>query len=128
MACCLVCIGTNYERERNLSFACNELLLRLDGIRFAPTEETAPIGMKMRSENFLNRVAMVETELPCEELRAMLKQIERSAGRTADDKQHEIVRLDIDLLTYGEELLKTADMERDYVVRGLNFLKQHTNG
>jgi 2-amino-4-hydroxy-6-hydroxymethyldihydropteridine diphosphokinase len=125
MTSCLVCIGTNYERERNLSFACNELSLRLEGIRFAPAEETAPIGMKMRSENFLNRVAAVDTDLSREELREMFKQIERSAGRTADDKSHEIVRLDIDLLTYGDELLKPADMARDYVARGADYLRKN---
>jgi 2-amino-4-hydroxy-6-hydroxymethyldihydropteridine diphosphokinase len=70
-------------------------------------------------------VAAVDTDLSREELREMFKQIERSAGRTADDKSHEIVRLDIDLLTYGDELLKPADMERDYVARGADYLRKN---
>jgi 2-amino-4-hydroxy-6-hydroxymethyldihydropteridine diphosphokinase len=122
MVNCYICIGSNYERERNLSFAVNELSLRLGNLCFAPAEETAAIGMK-RGSSFLNQVALLTTSLSAAELKRLFKEIEREAGRTPEEKAQEIVRLDIDLLTYGDTLLKAEDMERDYVERGIALLK-----
>lgn len=121
MVSCLICIGTNCERERNLSFAINELSAALPGIVFAPAEQTAPIGMT-RGEYFTNQVGRFATAMSCDELKSMFKAMERAAGRTPADKAAGIVRLDIDLLTYGHRVLKPADMERHYVVRGISLL------
>jgi 2-amino-4-hydroxy-6-hydroxymethyldihydropteridine diphosphokinase len=44
-------------------------------------------------------------------------------GRCAEDKEQGIVRLDIDILVYDHEILKPADLERDYVQEGLKALK-----
>jgi 2-amino-4-hydroxy-6-hydroxymethyldihydropteridine diphosphokinase len=76
-----------------------------------------------RGGSFLNQVAQLTTSLSAAELKRLFKEIESEAGRTPEEKAQEIVRLDIDLLTYGDTLLKAEDMERDYVERGIALLK-----
>ena len=51
-----------------------------------------------------------------------MKNIEREAGRTPEEKEQEIVRLDIDLLACDSKVYKPEDWKRDYIVRGLEEL------
>ena len=44
------------------------------------------------------------------------------AGRKAEEKQREIVRLDIDLLACDGQVCRPDDWARDYVRRGLSEL------
>ncbi|MEG1685869.1 MAG: 2-amino-4-hydroxy-6-hydroxymethyldihydropteridine pyrophosphokinase, partial [Bacteroides sp.] len=37
------------------------------------------------------------------------------AGRQPEDKAQELVKLDIDLLIYNHQILKSKDLERDYI-------------
>lgn len=55
---------------------------------------------------FLNQLAAFHTEKTRDELRQSFKAIERQCGRLPEDKAQGIVRMDIDLLTYGDEKLK----------------------
>ena len=52
----------------------------------------------------------------------ILQGIEREAGRKAEEKQREIVRLDIDLLACDGQVCRPEDWARDYVRRGLSEL------
>ena len=51
-----------------------------------------------------------------------LKAIEREAGRKPEEKEQEIVRLDIDLLSCDGTVYKPKDLKRDYILRGLKQL------
>ena len=51
-----------------------------------------------------------------------MKDIEREAGRTPEEKKQEIVRLDIDLLSCDNRVYKPEDLKRDYIIRGLKEL------
>ena len=92
------------------------------GILFSAEMETEAIGNGVRSP-FSNQVAKLETCHSLEQLRSLLKSIEALNGRCAEDKEQGIVRLDIDILVYDHEILKPADLERDYVQEGLKALK-----
>lgn len=120
---CLLCIGSNCKQEENVRFARQRLSEHFPSIRFAPEEETVPFGLQNPSP-FLNQVAWLETSRSEPEVRAILKEIEREAGRSAADKEKEIVRLDIDLLSCDEQVLKPRDMQYDYVQRGIGYLKR----
>ena len=50
-----------------------------------------------------------------EEIIDKIKQTERAIGRTPKDKYLGKVVIDIDLLKYGEEILRPQDYEREYV-------------
>ena len=75
---------------------------------------TEAIGNKFLSP-FSNQLAQFETMLSPEEVRAVLKQIEKDNGRMPEDKQQGIVKLDIDLLMYGNTILKPDDMNKKFI-------------
>jgi 2-amino-4-hydroxy-6-hydroxymethyldihydropteridine diphosphokinase len=91
------------------------------GITFADIDDTAPVHMH-NSAHFLNQVAHINTSLTKEAVNKIFKDIERAAGRCPEDRRKEIVRLDIDLLTYSDEVLKPDDVSREYIVKGIESI------
>ena len=118
---CLLCLGSNYNRRLHMEDARNALRKLFPTIRFSDEMTTEAIGDKFLSP-FSNQVAKLETTLPCEEIRSLLKQIEKDNGRLPEDKEQGIVKLDIDLLTFDDLILKPNDMEKDYVLKGISSL------
>lgn len=121
MKSCLICIGSNYNRKKNLLLARQRLQALFPTVRFAAEEETEPLHLKS-SALFSNQVAEFITGLEEGCVIAELKTIEREAGRCLDDKVKEKICLDIDLLMYDGKILKPEDMEREYVRKGLKEL------
>ena len=91
-------------------------------IRFGEETTTEAIGDKFLSP-FSNQVAKLETSLTIEEIRNLLKKIEKDNGRLPEDKEQGIVKLDIDLLKFDDLILKPSDMEKDYVLEGISSLQ-----
>ena len=118
---CLLCIGSNSERHIHMTDACQALIRHFPDIRFGEEMETEAIG-----DNFLfpfsNQVAIFHTSLSAEEVRTILKGIERQNGRAPEDKTKGIVKLDIDLLIYDDFILKPADLKKDFVLKGMKQL------
>ena len=83
---------------------------------------TEAIGGKWLSP-FGNQLAKLTTPLDAEEIRYLLKQMEKNHGRLPEDKEHGIVKLDIDLLMYDEEILKPEDMKRDFIKKAMEEFK-----
>ena len=118
---CILCIGSNYYRTAYMAYARNDLMKHFPDIRFSPEMETEAIGNRFLSP-FSNQVASFETTLSAEEVRTILKQIERNHDRLPEDKAHGVVKMDIDLLMYDDCMLKPQDLERDFVLEGIKFL------
>ena len=118
---CFLCLGSNFYRIAHMAYAQRELKKHFPAIRFSKEMETEAIGSRFLSP-FSNQVASFETTLSSEEVRAILKQIERDLGRLPEEKSQGVVRIDIDLLMYDDSVLKPADLERDFVVEGLKSL------
>ena len=118
---CLLCLGSNIDRETHLESARMALTQAFPNIRFASEMVTEAIGSRFLSP-FSNQVAKMETSLTAEEIRTILKQIERDNGRMPEDKAKGIVKLDIDLLTHGDKILKPEDMQKDFVLAGKKML------
>ena len=115
---CLLCLGSNYEYPINLASARKALKLVFLDIRFGNEMVTEAIGEKWLSP-FGNQLAQFTTSLPPEEIRLILKQIEKDHGSLPEDKKRGIVKLDIDLLMYDDEVLKPEDMKREFVIEGM---------
>lgn len=118
---CLLCIGSNIDRETHMKAAREALTSAFPNIRWGIEMETKAIGSGFLSP-FSNQVASFETSLSAEEVRTILKQIERDNGRLPEDKAQGIVKLDIDLLKFDDCVLKPKDLEKDFVVEGIKFL------
>ena len=118
---CILCLGSNFYRIAHMAYAQRELKKHFPAIRFSEEMETEAIGSRFLSP-FSNQVASFETTLSSEEVRAILKQIERDLGRLPEEKSQGVIRIDIDLLMYDDCVLKPADLERDFVKEGLKSL------
>ena len=118
---CILCLGSNFYRIAHMAYAQRDLKKHFPTIRFCEEMETEAIGSRFLSP-FSNQVASFETTLSSEEVRAILKQIERDLGRLPEEKPQGVIRIDIDLLMYDDCVLKPADLERDFVKEGLKSL------
>ena len=55
----------------------------------------------------------------------VVENIEQEQGRLPEDKVQGIVKLDIDLLVYDDDVLKPKDLEREFVKIGLEELEKN---
>lgn len=115
----IVCIGSNYNRRENLTFARQKLTESFSSICFAPELETKPLFFK-NPALFSNQVALFYSDKDEETVRKMLKNIEQRSGRRPEDKKEEKVCLDIDMLLYDNKILKPEDWQRGYIQQSLS--------
>lgn len=110
----IISIGSNEDKEANLT-RCQVLLAScFSDIRYSSTTVTSPYGSHYK-DDFLNQLALVYTQQEEVSVHNMLKQIEKEMGRSVSDKEKGIVIIDIDLVVWNEKVLKPTDMERSYV-------------
>ena len=57
-----------------------------------------------------------------EEVKAILKKIEKILGRTQEDKKRGIIAIDIDLLQWNHQVLKPDDLQREYIQKGIEAI------
>lgn len=114
-------IGSNWRQEEHMALARRRLNGYFPGICFSEEVETEPLFFK-RCDKFSNQVARFTSERSVDEVKALLKSIEREAGRMPGDKAQEIVKLDIDLLLCDGYIFKPQDLERPFVRAGIASL------
>lgn len=119
---CLLCLGSNLDGATRLAIARRVLATIFPDIRFSEEMETEAIGSGFLSP-FHNQVAKFNTFLSAQEVRSLLKQLEKDNGRLPEDKEQGIVKLDIDLLKYDDTVLKPEDLTKPYVQTGIRSLK-----
>jgi 2-amino-4-hydroxy-6-hydroxymethyldihydropteridine diphosphokinase len=109
--------------------------LAADGtVRESARLETAPVDCPPGSEKFLN--AMVELvidsdALPPEALLGKLQEFEQVRGRAREHERNSPRPLDLDIIYYGDEVIRTADLtvphpraaQRLFVLRPLAYLR-----
>ena len=118
---CLLCMGSNTNRFTQLSDARKVLSEAFPDIHFGELMETQAIGSGFHSP-FSNQLARFTTTLSSESVHILFKELERHSGRLPGDKAQGIVKLDIDLLTFDNKVLKPEDMKREYIRRGISLL------
>lgn len=120
---CFIELGSNESSDRTIREAQDILRECFPDIVFSRMQTTEPQNFKS-PRPFLNRTGRFTTFKSEEEIRRMLKETERRMGRKPEDKAQGRVRIDIDLLVYDGKVLKTEDLQRDYVRAGLEELEQ----
>ena len=104
-------LGSNVgDREEYLREAIEALASR--GVRVArvsPVYETEPVDYREQGW-FLNLVVEGETALAAEELLAQIAEIEEALGRVREVPKGPRT-IDIDILFYGEEAIRTPSLE-----------------
>lgn len=114
MSTILLSIGSNTFAKTNIDKAKRMLSYVFPGIIFSDPILSEPEDDKYKFL-FRNILASFVTEMSQEEIIDKIKQTERAIGRTPKDKYQGKVVIDIDLLKYGEEILRPQDYEREYV-------------
>lgn len=93
-------IGSNIDAANNLRSAHKALLAAFGNIRCSTVFESVAVGFV--GDNFLNLVALIETELPLSDITTTLKHIEDVLGRDRNQPKFSGRTMDIDVLIYGD--------------------------
>lgn len=116
----VIALGTNDAQSHNMAAAKKLLSEALGKVKFTRSMWTLPIGQP--SPLYLNALATAQTNLGSNELVGVLKDIERSLGRTPEARAAHKVSIDLDLLQYDNTRFHTEDWERNYVKELINEL------
>lgn len=95
-------VGSNLEPGKHLRLAVRELRRRFGTLDVSPVYRSAAVGFEGR--DFLNLVVGLDTSLSPAELVEVIESIHRLAGRERGRERNVSRTLDIDLLTYGEDV------------------------
>lgn len=119
----LLSIGTNEDRETNLS-VCHQYLNQLFGdIVYSKTSMTVPYG-NLYKNDFLNQLALIYTDKDKQDVTDLLKSVEKKMGRIGADKEKGIVKIDVDIVIWNNEVIKPADISRSYIADLLPTLRE----
>lgn len=110
----LVSLGSNVDREENMS-RCR-LLLRgyFSDITYSQMLETEPFGDDFTTM-FYNQLAIINSDFDYEFVKHKLKSIEAELGRKSTDKSQGVVKMDLDVLAIDHQIIKRHDFERPYL-------------
>ncbi len=117
----IVCLGSNWDKEKNIEIAGHLLRSYFISIRFSETVYTEPVEIENPSL-FLNQVAVALTPDSFDKIIAVFKQMEKLLGRKPEDKSKGNIPIDIDLIQWNDRVLKPHDLQRPYVQSALNRL------
>ena len=95
-------IGSNIEREKHIRAALSKLQMELGKAILSPIYETPSEGFD--GPDFYNLVAGYDTDKTPEELITLFNNIEAELGRIHGEKKFASRTIDIDLLTYGNQV------------------------
>ncbi len=101
-------LGSNQLPRRYLPDAIAELRRRFGDLAISPVYESESVGFA--GENFLNLVVGIHTDLPVQAVNRQLKEIESRHGRVRNENRFAARTLDIDLLTYGDQIIETREV------------------
>lgn len=109
MVVAAVSLGSNLGARRKHLTNAREALADLgEVLAVSPVYRTAPVGVEDHPD-YLNAVAIIETELTARQVMRALLSIERTAGRQRGDTP--LPRpIDLDLLIFGQEHIDDADL------------------
>lgn len=107
-------LGSNLEPERNLGLCVRELRARFDLRQVSPVYRSEALGFD--GDEFLNAVAVVETDLSPADVCLELEAIHDLAGRRRGPDAFVSRTLDIDLLLYGQDIVEALRIPRPDVL------------
>ena len=97
-----ISMGANVDPLDNLYEGSQDIASQFKILGRSSVYQTEDTREGHAGEFYLNRVLQIETALPYPDFRAKLKEIERAHGR--EPGNHDIVPLDLDILTYGQQV------------------------
>ncbi|MDO8588518.1 MAG: 2-amino-4-hydroxy-6-hydroxymethyldihydropteridine diphosphokinase [Armatimonadota bacterium] len=102
-------IGSNIDPGENIPRALGLLGRDARILAVSTFYRAEPLG-RPDQPFFYNGVALVETDLPPDELRSRLRDIENALGRQRQEDKYAARTIDLDLLVYGESVLAEEEI------------------
>ncbi|MFC1664479.1 2-amino-4-hydroxy-6-hydroxymethyldihydropteridine diphosphokinase [Pseudomonadota bacterium] len=97
-----VSVGSNIDREKNISSAVVALEHHFGQLTLSPVYESESVGFDGAA--FFNLVIGFKTAESLEHVIAMLREIEQQHGRERGDNRFAARTLDLDILLYGDRV------------------------
>jgi 2-amino-4-hydroxy-6-hydroxymethyldihydropteridine diphosphokinase len=112
-----VSIGSNIDRAANVASAVGMLNDTFGALRVSSVFESAAVGFD--GDPFFNLVVGFSTVRSVQEVAEQLADIEERHGRERDSKKFSARTLDLDLLLYGDEVIRLdrLNLPRDEIAR-----------
>ncbi len=107
--------GTNVDPEANMRAAVHNLRSEFGELILSPVYRSRAVGFD--GDDFLNMVIGIDTDLPPDQLRTRLRDIEKQQGRVRGEERFSPRTIDLDLLTWGEIVDEAANLPRDEILR-----------
>jgi 2-amino-4-hydroxy-6-hydroxymethyldihydropteridine diphosphokinase len=106
----LISIGSNIDPENHLPLAAQKLKEIGSIIGFSTVYQNPAIGSTPQPD-FLNAVAMIETDLTADAIRNTLRRIEVDLGRLRTEDKYAPRTIDLDLCLLGDHVLETSEFK-----------------
>lgn len=112
-----ISIGSNIDRERNVNGALRDLRAHFGEMLVSPIYETVAVGFD--GDAFFNLVVGIDTGQRPAQLHRIMHEIEARYGRQRSGARFSSRTLDLDLLTYGDEITDEGGkpLPRDEILR-----------
>ena len=117
----LLSIGSNFDAQKNITAAKEQLMRYFADIYFTQPTESEPYGMFYKGK-FVNMLATFGSEYSLDEVIQIMKKIEREMGRLKEDKKLGKVIIDLDIIVSDNVIVRPSDFERTYIQKLLRFL------
>ena len=104
-----ISLGSNVNPSDNLKRAGDLIINKFNFIKSSKIYSSKSEGFE--GEDFLNQVILCDTDLTFENVIKTLKGIETCMGRKKEKKKFSDRLIDLDLLTFGEEIIKKNNQE-----------------
>lgn len=110
-------LGSNIDRERHIRAAVSTLQREFGAVALSSVYETAAVGFN--GDPFYNLVAAIDTDRPLRDLATWLRGVEAAHGRDREAPKFSARTLDIDVLTYGQEVgvVDGIELPRDEILK-----------
>lgn len=118
----IISIGTNVEPNINMFMAKQRIERMFRSVQYSSEIWTEAVDLP-GADKFLNCLAYVRTAHGLKQVHQALKQVERKCGVSQAMKNAGMVKLDIDILQYGDERFHEEDWKRSYVKYLMEELK-----
>lgn len=112
-----ISIGSNVEKERNITSSLKALETQFGQLLISNVYETEAVGFV--GDSFYNLVVGFESSLTAKEVAKLLRQIELDHGRSRDSQKFSPRTLDLDLILYGDAIISDGRLQlpRDEILR-----------
>ena len=118
-------LGSNIEAEKKIKSAIQGLEKLFGLLVISPIYESVAVGFK--GDPFLNLVVGIQSDLPLFQIEKSLKILEKMNGRVKTPEKFSARTLDIDILTWGNQIIKEEDeiLKYAFVLKPLSDIAPH---